>query len=167
MASDIQIRRAAPEDAPHLHRLILDLAAHERLDHVVEATAQDLERCLGSTAAFEALLAWRGIHMVGYAGLVYSFSLFTAAPTLIVDNLYVAETARGAGIGRRLMAAAAERARDRGCRRIELTVAPRNAAARRFYQGLGFVALDEAPLRLSGDALAALGDRARRTKAPA
>jgi len=74
--------------------------------------------------------------------------------------LYVHSAHRGCGIGRRLMAAAAKRARARGCRRVELTVSPRNAAARRFYQGLGFVAIEEAPLRLSGAALDDLGSHA-------
>jgi GNAT superfamily N-acetyltransferase len=156
MADDIEIRSARPDDAPGLHALILELAAHERLGHLVEATAADLAHWLGKGRAFEALLALESGRPVGYAGLAYSFSLFTAAPTLIVDNLFVAERTRGRGIGRRLMAAAAARARERGCRRVELTVAPGNAAARRFYQALGFVAIEEAPLRLAGDALEAL-----------
>jgi GNAT superfamily N-acetyltransferase len=164
MVDEVQIRAARPADAALLLDLIRALADHEELGHVVEATATELARHLEADARVEALLAIRRKQAVGFAGLVYSFSLFTAAPTLIVDNLFVVPAARGQGIGRRLMAAAAARASARACKRLELTVSPTNPAARRFYRGLGFSALKEAPLRLAGpdlQALAAQGDAPR------
>jgi GNAT superfamily N-acetyltransferase len=50
---------------------------------------------------------------------------------------------RGGGIGRRLMAYAVQRARDRGCRLVQLTTDKRRTEAHRFYESLGFVASHE------------------------
>jgi ribosomal protein S18 acetylase RimI-like enzyme len=50
---------------------------------------------------------------------------------------------RGSGVGRRLMAEAAEQARAAGYSGMHLTVHPENAAAVAFYRGLGWV---DAPL---------------------
>jgi len=50
---------------------------------------------------------------------------------------------RCGGIGRKLMAYALERARDRGCRIVQLTTDKRRADAHRFYDSLGFVASHE------------------------
>ena len=48
--------------------------------------------------------------------------------------------ARGRGVGRLLAEAAVARARERGCRRIELDANEANAAARGLYEQLGFSA---------------------------
>ena len=45
---------------------------------------------------------------------------------------------RGSGLGRALVQAAIERARERGCRRIELDVDEANAPALALYRSLGF-----------------------------
>jgi GNAT superfamily N-acetyltransferase len=45
---------------------------------------------------------------------------------------------RGRGIGRRLLAAAEEAAREAGCAFLELSVDEENDGARRFYGSLGF-----------------------------
>jgi ribosomal protein S18 acetylase RimI-like enzyme len=52
----------------------------------------------------------------------------------------VREPARGGGVGRALAQAAIARARERGCRRIELDVNEDNPAALALYEGLGFSA---------------------------
>ena len=50
--------------------------------------------------------------------------------------------ARGAGLGRALVALALERARARGCRRAELDVNEANAAALALYGAFGFSATE-------------------------
>jgi ribosomal protein S18 acetylase RimI-like enzyme len=57
---------------------------------------------------------------------------------LYVDELMVAGTHRGQGIGRRLMEAAEGRARALGIEEIELNVWERNAGAIAFYEHLGY-----------------------------
>jgi GNAT superfamily N-acetyltransferase len=46
---------------------------------------------------------------------------------------------RGRGLGRAMMRWAIDRARDRGCRMVQLTTDKARAEAHRFYTSLGFV----------------------------
>jgi ribosomal protein S18 acetylase RimI-like enzyme len=55
-----------------------------------------------------------------------------------VYAMWVAPDARGAGVGRALVDAVAGWARDRGCRRLVLSVTETNDDARRFYEACGF-----------------------------
>jgi ribosomal protein S18 acetylase RimI-like enzyme len=50
----------------------------------------------------------------------------------------VEERARRGGLGAELVRAAIERARERGCRRMELDVNDANEPARRLYERMGF-----------------------------
>ncbi len=56
---------------------------------------------------------------------------------MLMDGLFVAPHARGHGVGTRLLAAVAERARAEGCREIRLDVVDGNRA-RRLYERHGF-----------------------------
>jgi ribosomal protein S18 acetylase RimI-like enzyme len=57
--------------------------------------------------------------------------------------LWVAPSARGWGLARRLMEARADWARKLGAVRLELAVAENNEAAKALYRGLGFVPTGE------------------------
>ena len=74
---------------------------------------------------------------------------FDAEPgTAYVYAMWVEPDARRAGVGRDLVDAAAAWARGRGCHRLVLSVTETNAAARSFYEAVGFVDTGERkPLR--------------------
>jgi GNAT superfamily N-acetyltransferase len=61
----------------------------------------------------------------------------------LVEGVRVAAPLRSAGVGRRLLQRAIERARERGCHMIQLTSDKARPDAIRFYQSLGFVASHE------------------------
>jgi ribosomal protein S18 acetylase RimI-like enzyme len=60
----------------------------------------------------------------------------------VVDVLYVRPSARGSGLARELMRAAAEHAREQGADHLELDVLENNEYARRFYDRLGFATVE-------------------------
>lgn len=68
-----------------------------------------------------------------------SFSSLRAARVYVLYDLFVAPAARRGGVGRRLMAAAAEEARRRGAVSLTLSTARTNVAAQRLYESLGWV----------------------------
>ena len=70
--------------------------------------------------------------------LRYRLSVWTASDDCWLEDLFVAEEARGSGLGEAMVTAALEQARSRGCRRIELDVDAGNAAARALYEKTGF-----------------------------
>jgi GNAT superfamily N-acetyltransferase len=74
----------------------------------------------------------------GVLQLRYRPSVWTDADDAWIEDVFVRESARGAGLGRALVEQAIERARQRGCMRIELDVDEGNAPARALYASLGF-----------------------------
>jgi GNAT superfamily N-acetyltransferase len=74
----------------------------------------------------------------GVAQLRYRLGVWYAAPDCWLEDLYVADSARGTGLGRALVEAAFERARQRGCARVELDVNEANRPARALYESVGF-----------------------------
>ena len=83
----------------------------------------------------------------GVCQLRYRLSVWTGADDCWLEDLYVDDAARGTGLGRALVDAAFERARARGCRRIELDVNETNADAITFYESLGFTTEPKPPGR--------------------
>jgi ribosomal protein S18 acetylase RimI-like enzyme len=84
----------------------------------------------------EFLLA--GDPAVGVAQLRFRPSVWTGTEDAWLEDLFVVEDARRGGAGRALAQACIERARSRGCKRIQLDVNERNSAALALYESLGF-----------------------------
>jgi ribosomal protein S18 acetylase RimI-like enzyme len=74
----------------------------------------------------------------GVAQLRYRYGLWLDAEDCWLEDVFVSEPARGTGLGKALTEGAVERARERGCRRIELDVGRENEAAQRLYRRVGF-----------------------------
>lgn len=85
-----------------------------------------------------ALLAYDGAAPVGVALCFLAFSSFRARPILNIHDFAVHEDARGQGVGRQLMEAVFEAARQLGCCRVTLEVAVENEPAKRLYLRTGF-----------------------------
>jgi len=60
-----------------------------------------------------------------------------------IESVRIASTRRGGGLGKRLFEWAIEECRKRGCEIVQLTTDKSRTDARRFYEGLGFVASHE------------------------
>jgi len=89
----------------------------------------------------------RGSAPAAVCQLRFRWSVWKSAEDCWLEDLYVREEARRAGLGRALVEGALERARERGCRRIELDVNEDNAAARALYEACGFLAEPKPPGR--------------------
>ena len=74
----------------------------------------------------------------GVCQLRFRWSVWTSSHDAWLEDLFVRERARGFGLGRALLEAAAEHARARGCARIELDVDEANAPALALYRAGGF-----------------------------
>ena len=74
----------------------------------------------------------------GLAQLRFRLSAWTGVEDCWLEDVFVSDDARGTGLGRALVEAAIERARARGCRRIELDVQEDNEHAIRLYEKCGF-----------------------------
>ena len=74
----------------------------------------------------------------GVAQLRYRLSAWTGTEDCWLEDLYVSDSARGTGLGKALTLACIGRARERGCRRIELDVNETNTTAIALYERCGF-----------------------------
>jgi ribosomal protein S18 acetylase RimI-like enzyme len=70
--------------------------------------------------------------------LRFRHSVWTASEDCWLEDLYVAPPARRLGLGRALVQRTLDRARERGCHRVELDTNEDNYDAIRLYRSLGF-----------------------------
>jgi ribosomal protein S18 acetylase RimI-like enzyme len=142
------ISRAQPEDLDDVVQLIGEFRdwwgkaePHDDLIRVVAAQLLDHEHT-------EFLLA-RGDDgaAAGVCQLRYRLSVWTGVEDCWLEDLYVRESDRGSGYGRKLVEAAFASARTRGCKRMELDVNEQNTDALRFYESLGFTTEPKPPGR--------------------
>ncbi|HEY5597173.1 MAG TPA: GNAT family N-acetyltransferase [Kiloniellales bacterium] len=153
----VSIRRVTSADVQALAELVAALARHEGKDTTARVTAATVAGWLfGPEPVCEALLAELDGRPAGYVAYYLGFSLFRGGAVLLVENLYVADAARGYGLGRRLIAAAAAEARRRGIGRIEIHVRGDSQSARAFYEHLGIAETGEFVYRIEDEALAAI-----------
>ena len=74
---------------------------------------------------------------VGFVQLYPSFSSVSTARIFILNDLFVAPASRRDGVGRLLLASAAETARAAGAVRLSLSTAHDNVPAQKLYERLG------------------------------
>ena len=157
----LSIRPATADDVPLIRQLIAELADYERLAQAAVATDDDLRAQLfGARPAAEVLIGEVDGEPAGFALFFHNFSTFLGKRGLYLEDLFVRPAARGAGLGRHLMAALARIAVQRDCGRFEWSVLDWNAPAIGFYRSLGAVGMDGWTVqRLDGQALHALAAR--------
>lgn len=75
---------------------------------------------------------------VGIATCFRGFSTFLALPLINIHDLAVLPEYRGHGIGKSLLLAVDEKARELGCGRVTLEVQSNNTRAKSLYEAIGF-----------------------------
>ncbi|OJU62896.1 MAG: GNAT family N-acetyltransferase [Armatimonadetes bacterium 55-13] len=118
--------------------LIRELAVYEKLEHLMEISAGDLERDLfGENPVIRSIVAERESEVVGYAIFFRSYSTFLGKAGIWLEDLYVKQSERGGGIGKRLLQEVGKIARAEGAGRLEWSVLDWNDPAIGFYRKLG------------------------------
>lgn len=92
----------------------------------------------------ELVVACFGDDVVGVLQLTFiPYLTHQGSRRALIEGVRVARAHRGTGLGTRLFEWAIARARERGCRMVQLTTDKSRPAAKRFYEALGFVASHE------------------------
>lgn len=141
--------RIAPVAAGELQELLPLIAAYQRFYEVEDV---DDERNRAFFARFLApsedgllLGAWGTAEseaqgdeeLLGYACLYWHFTSLVPAETVLMNDLYVTDSARGRGVGHALIEASATVGRERGAAVLQWVTAPDNRTARRLYDTTG------------------------------
>jgi len=129
------IRNAIEADMPAIMDLLQKKAEFDGSPDAFHGTIDSLSRAWFSQppVAF-VLLAELEKQVIGLATYFQTFSTFTGGPGLWLDDLFIYENFRSLGAGHALMNELAKIAQDRGCDRIEWTVALRNDRGISFYE---------------------------------
>jgi GNAT superfamily N-acetyltransferase len=153
--TNITIRPAAASDAPLVLSLLRELADYERLLDRFQVTEDDIRRdMLGNLCDCD--LGFVDGVAAGVATSFWTYKSFRARRGVFVEDLYVKPAFRGLGLGTRLLAALAARARAKNGY-LEWQVLDWNAPSIEFYKRLGAALSPECiTCRLEGDALARL-----------
>jgi ribosomal protein S18 acetylase RimI-like enzyme len=134
--SEPVVRPATTDDAAAIGRLLHDFnIEYEDPTPPPEQLAKRMRELMGGGDT-EVLLAGEGPD--GLAVLRFRASIWSQALECYLAELYVVPARRGQGLGRCLMEAAMNLARERGADYMDLNTAETDVAARGLYESLGF-----------------------------
>lgn len=139
------IRRATEEDLPAIVGLLADdeIGAGRESPHDL-APYRAAFAAIDADASETLVVAERDGAVVGTLQLSMLPGLSRrGALRAQVEGVRVASSARGEGLGERLLRWAIDEARTRGCVIVQLTSDKQRTDAHRFYQRLGFTATHE------------------------
>ena len=143
MATEAQVRLASRADAllfgALLHAFNAEFGEATPDADVIAARAAPLIE----SGEVTVLLAGDGPD--GFAQLRFRPSLYTGALDAYLEELYVVPDRRGRGLGRALLEAAMDHARERGAARIDLGTSEDDVAARALYESAGFTNREGGP----------------------
>jgi GNAT superfamily N-acetyltransferase len=138
MAAGVDVSPVREEEFDELLPLIAAYQRFYEVDEIDNDRNRFFFRRFIAPSPDGQLLAARdeGAVILGYACLYWHFSSLQATETVLMNDLYVAPEARGRGIGRSLIEASANVARERGAPWLEWATAPDNHTAQRLYDSL-------------------------------
>jgi ribosomal protein S18 acetylase RimI-like enzyme len=142
-----EFRPARAEDVASIVDLLADDplgATRETAQRPIDQRYLDAFKAIDADPNNELLVAARSGHILGVCQVTFIPSLtYTGSRRALIEGVRVDSSLRSSGLGRKLVAWAIERAREKGCRLVQLTSDKRRRDAIRFYESLGFVASHE------------------------
>lgn len=131
-----------PATASDVEAIVPLIGQYWAFDGVDDFSAKVVREPLTALLANDQLGAgWLAIdngNAVGYLLIVYVFSLEHLGLTAEVDEFFIADSHRGAGIGLAMLKDAELAAARQGCTNLSLQVSRHNEHARQFYLRSGF-----------------------------
>ena len=128
------IRRASEQDFPAILGLIKEFSVFQGTPEKVTIT---LEQMKEERDLFQAFVAEANDgHVVGFATFFFAYYSWTGK-ALYLDDLYVQETYRKQGTGKKLLHAVIDLATAHGCKKLRWQVSKWNTHAIGFYKSIG------------------------------
>lgn len=137
MSEAPRIRAARRSDIECLVELVRQFRSFlELAEPTDEEARRRLPEVLADTNVLLLVAESAAAEPLGYLQLRIRTSVWYG-PDAEIEDLFVVDAARGAGVGRALLQEAIERARGRGCRHLGLNTNERNTAALALYEECG------------------------------
>jgi ribosomal protein S18 acetylase RimI-like enzyme len=142
-APQAEVRRGGVEDAAAIARLLHDFNSEYSEPTPGVAALTGYARRLLAEDEMTVLLAGEGPD--GISLIRFRPSVWTGGPEAHLQELYVVPALRGRGIGRALLEATIEVAREAGATGIDLNTGETDTAARALYESAGFTNREGSP----------------------
>jgi len=143
----LSFRRARSDDVPAIVHLLADDplgAKRERDESPLPPAYLQAFRAVDGDPNNELVVACQGERVVGVLQLTFiPYLTYQGGWRALIEGVRVASGVRSQGVGKALIEWAIARARERGCIMVQLTTDKARVDAKRFYEGLGFVASHE------------------------
>lgn len=138
--TDIIIREAKESDLLTIGKLTLELieAMGDTEGINIKLIAENC-RSLLSEANSYILVAEIGGVVVGFVNFTTRKTILHRSLSGLIDELIIAKSYRGKGIGRQLLSSAIEKSRQLGCCEVEVSTEKINIKAKEFYGQCGFM----------------------------
>lgn len=138
MNKEIQFREAHVEDIPQLLGLYRQLSLGECNVMPLDQAETLLEK-IHSYPDYRIYLAERdGVALGTFALLIMDSLGHMGVPSAILEDVVVAESCRGTGVGQQMMIYATGLCREKGCSKFFFSSSVKREAAHSFYENLGF-----------------------------
>ena len=145
----MQVTGGTPSDIPELCKLLDFLFTQEaEFKPNQEAQRRGLTTIIRNPEIGQILVARQGRTIIGMVNLLYTISTALGERVALLEDMIVSPSARGAGVGSKILEHAIQAAQISGCKRITLLTDIANESAQRFYQKHGFSVSSMLPLRL-------------------
>jgi GNAT superfamily N-acetyltransferase len=133
-----RIRPATVADIDRLCELADQLLTQIRAQGTAKDARRVFERIMNSSDLGIVLVAEHKAGLCGYAYASYTWRSEFGGETMHIIAVFTADQWRGKGVGRSLVSALLDVARQRGIRRVSCEVHPGNAAVERTLEATGF-----------------------------
>ncbi len=141
---NIKIRKAKRSDSAAILGLVIELARFEKLSPPDDSSQRRLIKdAFAKNPPFRILIAEVNKTITGYAFYFFSYSSFKARKTLYLEDIFITESFRKKGIGKKFFDELVNIAIKNKCRRMEWVVLDWNINAIKFYDKLGAKELKE------------------------
>lgn len=145
----MKLIKAIHSDIPELIELLKVLFEQEAdFEPNSEAQRKALSKIILDPRIGIVLVARDDEKILGMVNLLFTESTALGSKVAILEDMVVLTTARGEGVGSKLIDYAISESKKEGCKRITLLTDIENNKAQSFYQKKGFVQSKMTPYRL-------------------
>ena len=146
--ADVTVRLGTEDDVPQILPLIRSLVASCGESLPDENDMAEIVRQQINSGNHEYVVAETKGSIFGCLLVCYYLSTWAAAPYAMLQDFFIEEAGRNQGVGSTMFAYARDRARIRGCARMDLAVQAQRAEAKRFFRRWGFRRTDREMMRM-------------------
>jgi len=132
------IRRAVEADAPAVLGLLRAFSTEVGTNLSEEHLTAGLMPLIAKPELGDLLVAEQGGELVGYVVITWGWGIESGGAEALVDEMFVAESARNQGVGTLLMTSAITKAQEREVKVVFLETEQDNPESRALYERLGF-----------------------------